>query len=134
MCAPSHADRVSVDRSRRLGRAQALRVVPRPHTVLDVFWGPRAHNWFTNQSGLRRLLLLSYLGSSGAEALVRARAVAGAMRALSRGARGRSSGAARAVAALARRARSQLWRGARGRSSGVARAVAALARRARSQY
>ncbi|KAH9016628.1 hypothetical protein EDB85DRAFT_2155750 [Lactarius pseudohatsudake] len=102
-----------------------------PFGVLDVFWGPRAHNWFTNQSGLRRLLLLSYLGSSGAEALVRARAVAvaaravaGAMRALSRGARGRSSGAARG---------SQLWRGARGRSSGAARGVAALARRAGSQ-
>ncbi|KAH9019065.1 hypothetical protein EDB85DRAFT_1896877, partial [Lactarius pseudohatsudake] len=134
MCAPSHADRVSVDWSRRLGRAQALRVVPRPHTVLDVFWGPRAHNWFTNQSGLRRLLL-SYLGSSGADALVRARAVAGAMRALSRGARGRSCGTVHSrsssavvvprVAALSRcadplRARSRLWRtalvrGARGR-------------------
>ncbi|KAH9024576.1 hypothetical protein EDB85DRAFT_2150409 [Lactarius pseudohatsudake] len=104
------------------GRAQALRVVPRPHTVLDVFWGPRAHNWFMNQSGLRRLLLLSYLGSSGADALVRVRAVAGAMRALSRGARGRSCDAVmvRVVAVVTQRAR---------RSSSAVHAVAALARR-----
>ncbi|KAH9011996.1 hypothetical protein EDB85DRAFT_2159425 [Lactarius pseudohatsudake] len=62
-----------------------------PFGVLDVFWGPRAHNWFTNQSGLRRLLLLSYLGSSGADALVCV-----AVRAVrSRGARGRSCRGAR---------------------------------------